>query len=83
MTQHGYETSLGKLLYYVFSALQIGCIGMVITIMVNAPYDSDSETLAAVLFAVVFIIITIVKIAVMAMIGAASVAFEKCVGEDE
>ena len=52
MTQHGYQTGLGKLLYFVFSALQLGCIGVIIMIMVNAPYDSGSEMLAAALFAV-------------------------------
>ncbi len=83
MTQHGYETGLGKLLYYVFSALQLGCAGVIIMILVNAPYDSGSEMLGAALFAVVFIVITIAKIAVMAAIGATSVAFEKYVGEDE
>ncbi len=81
MTQHGYQTGLGKLLYFVFSALQLSCIGVVIWIMVNAPYDSGSEMLAAALFAVVFVVITIAKVAIMATIGATSVAFGKYVGE--
>lgn len=81
MTQHGYETGFGKLLYFVFTAAQLltlaGIMYCANEYFFNATGDPGSAALLGFLILALLIVVTIIKIATMAIIGAASVAFEK------
>jgi len=85
MTQHGYETGLGKLLYFLFTAIQIlsfaGLIACTGAALSNMEGDQTPAIIMGFMSFALFLTVTVIKVATMAMIGATSVAFGKYVGE--